>query len=211
LETGTVAVLAGGMDRPYPPENVPLMHEIVEKGGSIICEMPFGWEPRAQDFPRRNRIIAGLSLGLVVVEAAMRSGSLISARMAAELGRVVFAVPGSPLDPRSVGTNNLLKQGAVLATEAQDVFDHLEPMLGQERAPSPRFEEPADFTNAPSHSDDDRTTLTGLMGPTPTSVDDLIAHSRIHPANVHMILLELDLAGRLERHGGGLVSLVSDC
>ncbi|MCO5066060.1 MAG: DNA-processing protein DprA [Rhizobiaceae bacterium] len=211
LESGTVAVLAGGIDRPYPPENVPLMHQIVEKGGAVICEMPFGWEPRAQDFPRRNRIVAGLSLGLVVVEAAMRSGSLISARMAGELGRIVFAVPGSPLDPRAGGTNNLLKQGAILVTDARDVLDHLEPMLGRERATTPRLDEPVDFTGAPSHSDEDRETIVELLGPAPVPVDDLIAHSGIHPANVHLVLLELDLAGRLERHPGGLVSLVSDC
>jgi len=209
LRTGTTAVLAGGIDRPYPPENVPLMSAIVENGGSIVCEMPFGWEPRAQDFPRRNRIIAGLSLGLVVVEAAMRSGSLISARMAGEQGRIVFAVPGSPLDPRSAGTNGLLKQGAILVTGANDIIDHLTPMLGMDAAPRESFEEPADFTDAPLSRDDDRARLVALLGPTPTSVDDLIAHSGIHPANVQLILLELDLAGRLERHRGGLVSLVS--
>ncbi|RFC67268.1 MULTISPECIES: DNA-processing protein DprA [Mesorhizobium] len=209
LHSGTTAVLAGGIDRPYPPENIPLMHEIVEKGGAIVCEMPFGWEPRAQDFPRRNRIIAGLSLGLVVVEAAMRSGSLISARMAGEQGRVVFAVPGSPLDPRSAGTNGLLKQGAILVTGADDIIEHLTPMLGIDAAPRESFEEPVDFADVPMQRDDDRARLVGLLGPTPTSVDDLIAHSGVHPANVQLILLELDLAGRLERHRGGLISLVS--
>ncbi|MGC4025824.1 MAG: DNA-processing protein DprA [Mesorhizobium sp.] len=209
LRTGTVAVLAGGIDRPYPPENIPLMHEIVEHGGAIVCEMPFGWEPRAQDFPRRNRIIAGLSLGLVVVEAAMRSGSLISARMAGEQGRIVFAVPGSPLDPRSAGTNGLLKQGAILVTGVDDIIEHLTPMLGIEAAPPTSFEEPVDFSDVPMQRDDDRARLVGLLGPTPTSVDDLIAHSGIHPANVQLILLELDLAGRLERHRGGLISLIS--
>lgn len=210
LDTGTIAVLAGGIDRPYPPENVPLMRAIAENGGAVICEMPFGWEPRAQDFPRRNRIIAGLSLGLIVVEAAMRSGSLISARMAGELGRVVFAVPGSPLDPRAAGTNGLLKQGAILVTEAQDAIDHLEPMLGREQATLPELDEPTDFTHAPTHSDNDRARLIDLMGPTPTSVDELIAHTGLGAANVQMVLLELDLAGRLERHSGGLVALVSD-
>ncbi len=115
LKTGTVAVLAGGLDRPYPPENLPLYRAIPEEGGVLISEMPMGAEPRSRDFPRRNRIIAGLSLGLIVVEAAERSGSLISARMAGDMGRTVFAVPGSPLDPRARGTNLLLKQGATLS------------------------------------------------------------------------------------------------
>ena len=112
LSTGTVAVLAGGIDRPYPPENAELYRAIASSAGAVVTEMPLGWEPRARDFPRRNRIIAGLSHGLLVVEAAMRSGSLISARLAGEMGRLVFAVPGSPLDPRSAGTNGLLKDGA---------------------------------------------------------------------------------------------------
>ena len=121
IDTGTVAVLAGGLDRPYPPENIGLSEEIPARRGALISEMPFGHEPRARDFPRRNRLIAGLSLGLLVVEAAKRSGSLISARLAGEMGRLVFAVPGSPLDPRAAGTNGLLKDGAILVTEAADV------------------------------------------------------------------------------------------
>ena len=130
LPTGTVAVLAGGLDQPYPPENIPLMERIAAEGGAVISEMPFGWQPRAQDFPRRNRLVAGLSFGLVVVEAATRSGSLITARMAGEMGRTVFAVPGSPLDPRAGGSNGLLKNGATLVTAAQDVLDVLRPMAG---------------------------------------------------------------------------------
>jgi DNA protecting protein DprA len=114
MKTGTVAVLAGGLDRPYPPENLPLYQAIPEQGGALISEMPMGAEPRSRDFPRRNRIIAGLSLGLIVVEAAKRSGSLISTRMAGDMGCTVFAVPGSPLDPLARGTNLLLKQGATL-------------------------------------------------------------------------------------------------
>ncbi len=131
MKTGTVAVLAGGLDCPYPPENLPLYHAIPEQGGALISEMPMGAEPRSRDFPRRNRIIAGLSLGLIVVEAAERSGSLISARMAGDMGRTVFAVPGSPLDPRARGTNLLLKQGATLVTEANDVIEALRPLAGQ--------------------------------------------------------------------------------
>ena len=117
-QTGTIGVFAGGLDRPYPAENRPLMRQIVDSGGSLVSEMPFGWEPRARDFPRRNRLVAGLRSGLLVVEAAMRSGSLISARLAGEFGRLVFAVPGSPLDPRAAGTNQLMKEGAILVTEA---------------------------------------------------------------------------------------------
>ena len=130
LATGTVAVLAGGLDRPYPPENVRLAATRSSNGGALVSEMPFGWEPRAQDFPRRNRLIAGLSLGLVVVEAAQRSGSLITARLAGEMGRLVFAVPGSPLDPRAAGANGLLKDGAILVTEAADIIEAVAPLTG---------------------------------------------------------------------------------
>ena len=132
LATGTVAVLAGGHDHIYPEQHVDLLDAILP-GGAAISEMPFGWEPRAQDFPRRNRLISGLSLGVVIVEAAKRSGSLITARLALEQGREVFAVPGSPIDPRAEGTNGLLKQGATLVTEAADVLAVLEPILGRAR------------------------------------------------------------------------------
>ncbi len=125
LRTGTVAVLAGGMDRVYPAENLPLAEEIVANGGALITEMPLGWEPRARDFPRRNRLVSGLSLGVVVVEAAKRSGSLITARLALEQNREVFAVPGSPLDPRAEGGNALIQQGAKLMTSAADIIETL--------------------------------------------------------------------------------------
>jgi DNA processing protein len=209
LATGTVAVLAGGLDQPYPPENVGLSSEIAERGGAIVSEMPFGWEPRAKDFPRRNRLIAGLSLGLVVVEAADRSGSLISARLAGEMGRLVFAVPGSPLDPRAVGSNKLLKEGAILVTEARDVLDQIAPLAGvaPQREPLP-IEAPPDLSATPPPGEDDRTRVSEALGPTPIDVDDIIRHTGLHPAQVSMILLELDLAGRLERHAGGKVSLL---
>ncbi|MGD9912823.1 MAG: DNA-processing protein DprA [Rhizobiaceae bacterium] len=212
LATGTVAVFAGGLDRPFPPENVALADEIAARGGALVSEMPMGWEPRARDFPRRNRIIAGLSVGLVVVEAAQRSGSLISARLAGELGRLVFAVPGSPLDPRAAGTNDLLKQGATLVTEARDVLEQIAPMDGKDRGQAPRpfvqAEEPPDFGATPPPGEDDRSRVIEALGPTPTGIDEIIRHTRLHPAQVFMILLELDLAGRLERHAGGNVSLV---
>lgn len=208
LSTGTVAVFAGGLDNPYPPENIDLAREISESGGAIISEMPFGWEPRAKDFPRRNRLIAGLSLGLLVVEAAERSGSLISARLAGEMGRLVFAVPGSPLDPRAAGSNKLLKDGAILVTEARDVIDHIVPLTGGPVGERPVLEEPPDFSATPPPGDDDRAVVLEALGPTPTGIDEIIRHTGLHPAQVFMILLELDLAGRLERHAGGMVSLL---
>lgn len=207
LPTGTIGVLAGGLDRPYPPENIELCREITESGGAILSEMPFGWEPRAQDFPRRNRIVAGLCLGLVVVEAAMRSGSLISARLAGEIGRLVFAVPGSPLDPRAAGTNGLLKDGAILVTGAADITGALAPLAGT-TSPRSNLAEPPDFSQMPPPAEDDRSRLIEALGPVPVEIDEIIRYTGLHPAQVFMILLELDLAGRLERHSGGAVSLV---
>lgn len=209
LATGTVAVLAGGIDCPYPPENLDLYAEIAASGGAVVSEMPMGWEPRAQDFPRRNRLIAGLSLGLVVVEAAQRSGSLISARLAAEQGRLVFAVPGSPLDPRAAGSNSLLKDGAILVTETADIESQLAPLIGATPPARDEIEEPPDFTAVPPPGDSDRERVIEALGPTPVAVDEIIRYTGLHPAKVFMILLELDLAGRLERHSGGSVSLVS--
>ncbi len=213
LATGTVAILAGGQDRIYPPENEPLLSEILERGAAL-SEMPMGWEPRARDFPRRNRLISGLALGVLVVEAARRSGSLITTRFALEQGREVFAVPGSPLDPRAEGSNGLLKQGATLVTEASDLIDALQPILGREilgRDIEGGFGEPEPA--APESSDADpageaRARIVALLGPTPVSLDDLVRLSQSSPAIVRVVLLELDLAGRLQRHRGGLVSLV---
>lgn len=208
LSTGTVGVLAGGLDMPYPPENVDLMSEICERGGAVISEMPFGWQPRAQDFPRRNRLVAGAALGLVVVEAAKRSGSLISARLAGEMGRLVFAVPGSPLDPRAGGTNGLIKDGATLVTEAADISGALAPLTGMRATPLHRLEEPPDFSATAPPGEEDRARVVEALGPTPTAPDEIIHHTGLHPAQVFMVLLELDLAGRLERHAGGHVSLI---
>jgi DNA processing protein len=207
ISTGTIGVLAGGLDMPYPPENVGLCDEIVERGGAIVSEMPFGWQPRAQDFPRRNRLVAGIALGLVVVEAAQRSGSLISARLAAEMGRLVFAVPGSPLDPRAAGTNGLLKDGATLVTEAADISGAIAPLTGLHAPQTTPLEDPLDFS-VPPPRENDRASVVEALGPTPVSVDEIIRHTGLHPAQVFMVLLELDLAGRLERHAGGNVSLV---
>ena len=207
LSTGTVAVLAGGHDRVYPPEHVDLLEAILP-AGAALSEMPLGWEPRARDFPRRNRLISGLSLGVVIVEAAKRSGSLITARLALEQGREVFAVPGSPLDPRAEGTNGLIKQGATPVTEAADIVAVLQPIMGLE-LPA-REPEREDVESAPyvEPAPDERTRIVALLSPTPVSIDDLIRLSQSSPRVVRMVLLELEIAGRLERHGGGMVSLM---
>ncbi|HEX5211194.1 MAG TPA: DNA-processing protein DprA [Pseudolabrys sp.] len=208
LATGTVAVLAGGHEHIYPAEHSELLESILADGAAI-SEMPLAWEPRARDFPRRNRLISGLAVGVVIVEAARRSGSLITARLAGEQGREVFAVPGSPLDPRTEGTNGLLKQGAILVTEAADVISVLEPILGRGfdlPAQEPEHEGPGPLDVEPG--DDERARIIGLLGPTPVSIDDLVRLSRTPPAIVRTVLLELEIAGRLERHGGGMVSLL---
>ena len=206
-DTGTVAVLAGGQAHIYPADHGPLLEALLAHGAAI-SEMPLTWEPRARDFPRRNRLISGLAVGVVIVEAAKRSGSLITARMAGEQGREVFAVPGSPLDPRAEGTNGLLKQGAILVTEADDVINAIEPILGRGIEPieEPSRDEPLPPDHEPAANERDR--VVGLLGPAPISIDDLVRLSGASPAIVRTVLLELELAGRLERHGGGLVSLV---
>ena len=167
--------------------------------------MPVNWEPRSRDFPRRNRLISGLALGVIVVEAAMRSGSLITARLAGEQGREVFAAPGSPLDPRAEGSNGLLKQGATLVTEANDVIAVVEPILGR---PLPMVEaaEPATPPPAAEPDDADRSRIMALLGPTGVAIDDLIRMSGASAAVVRTTLLELDVAGRLDRRQG-LVAL----
>jgi DNA processing protein len=170
--------------------------------------MPLGWEPRARDFPRRNRLISGLSVGVVIVEAAQRSGSLITARFALEQGREVFAVPGSPLDPRAQGANSLLKQGAILVTEAADVITAIEPILGRDLARPPQAAPPLEAeTDGDPAPDGHAHDIAGLLGPTPVAIDDLVRLSGASPGTVRRVLLELELAGRIERHGGGLVSM----
>jgi DNA processing protein len=172
--------------------------------------MPIGWEPRGRDFPRRNRLISGLSLGVVIVEAAKRSGSLITARFALEQGREVFAVPGSPLDLRAEGTNGLIKQGATPVTETADIVSVLQPIMDETkfpvREPDTRFPDGADSDDT-DPAPDERARIVSLLGPAPVQIDDLVRLSKSSPAVVRMVLLELEIAGRLERHGGGLVSL----
>ncbi|KQN74323.1 DNA-processing protein DprA [Devosia sp. Leaf64] len=209
LTTGTIAVLAGGLDHIYPDENVPLAQSILDAGGALITEMPLGWEPRARDFPRRNRLVSGLSLGTVVVEAAKRSGSLITARLALEQNRDVFAVPGSPLDPRAEGGNLLIQQGAKLITSAADI---IESIAVADPARSLLFDpawspDPSDTTIEDHPNPDDRDRLLSALSTTPMEIDELIGQTLIAPPAMQGLLLELDLEGRLEWSGGQLVAL----
>ena len=215
LETGSVAVVAGGVDVVYPEENRGL-HEALARQGAIVAELPLGTEPQARHFPRRNRLISGMALGVVVVEAAARSGSLITARFALEQGRDVFAVPGSPLDPRCRGSNDLLRHGAILTEGAEDVLAQLGAQLTQPAAPAPPrpslpspavMDWPQAGTQAPVADDAALEMITERLGPTPVAVDELVRQCHLSAAAVATLLLELELAGRVERHPGNLVSL----
>ncbi|WP_267420939.1 DNA-processing protein DprA [Methylobacterium sp. GC_Met_2] len=246
LSTGTVAVMAGGQDRIYPANHGALVDAILGEGGAVLAEMPMGWVPRGRDFPRRNRIISGLSYGTVVVEAARRSGSLITARYALEQNREVFAVPGSPLDPRAEGTNDLIRQGAALVSEASHVLEVLGPIIerGPDADAAPARDRPdlreqpdfwdeidldgsipqdfgaADIGNPLERAvsdemdeepgpDDDRARIVALLGPSPIGTDELARSAGIGIRVVQTVLLELELDGRIERHGSGAVSLLS--
>jgi DNA processing protein len=201
LETGTIGVVAGGLDIFYPPENEERQKALYERG-LVLAEMPAGTEPRARHFPYRNRIIAGIGAGTVVVEAAPRSGSLITARLAAEAGREVMAVPGSPLDPRAQGCNQLIRDGATLIQNAADVVEAIRlPATHVRSAPAPY--EPAEELNG----GDALGVIEELLGPSPVPVDEIIRLSGAPSSAVQMALLELDLAGRLDRHAGNKVSL----
>ncbi|HYB09634.1 MAG TPA: DNA-processing protein DprA [Alphaproteobacteria bacterium] len=208
LETGTIAVMAGGVDIVYPEENRALYGEIVRRG-IVVSEMPPGTVPQGRHFPRRNRIVSGFSLGVVVVEAAERSGSLITARFAAEQGREVFAVPGSPLDPRCKGTNALIRDGAYLTESASDVIAVLDAM-GRRALTEPG--DPPKFT-APQAAGPEtelsmaRRRVLEALGPTPVAVDEILRQTQLTSATLSMVLLELELAGRLERHPGNRVSI----
>ncbi len=217
LKTGTIAFMAGGLAKPYPPEHVDLMHRIVDDGGAVYSEMPLGWTARAQDFPRRNRLVAGSSLGVVVVEAAKRSGSLITARQAGEAGRLVMAVPGFPLDPRSDGPNSLIREGATLVTNAKDVMGELAPLIDQAGnggdVPSasisrqlfregdtaaPRYDSNATMSDAIEEA------LEALMSHSPASADTFIETTGAPASVVRVWLFENDLAGRVVRYPGDL-------
>lgn len=237
LATGTTAALAGGIDVVYPPEHADLQARLAEEG-CLVSEMPPGFQPRAQDFPRRNRLVSGMAHAVVVMEAARRSGSLITARMAGEQGREVLAVPGHPLDPRAEGVNQLLKSGATLVTSAEDVIAALRPIVGIEltsqraellgehqqglrsgRAPSwPEVHQPlhSALTQSPSTTSSrrsqaigaaERHLVLGSLGAVPASVDDIARACGIAVHVVQAIVLELAIAGRIERHGAQLVSL----
>ena len=199
LHGGTVASIAGGLDVAYPPENAALQGEIAERG-LLLAESPLGTNPQARHFPRRNRIIAGLAVGTVVIEAAPRSGSLITARIAADAGREVMAVPGSPLDPRAQGCNQLIREGATLVQSAADIAEAIgrpaARVSGKPRAePAPPFDEGAVDAVA------------ALLSPTPVEVDELARQTGLPARDVLTALLDLELAGRIVRHAGGRVAL----
>ena len=204
LAGGTVAVVAGGVDVIYPPENEKL-YEAIKLQGAIISEMRLGEQPQARHFPRRNRLISGLSRGVVVVEAAERSGSPITATYALEQGREIFAVPGSPLDPRAKGANRLIRDGATLTENAQDILDVLRPILGH------GFAEPEGTRLAPdskmleAEADRIRQAVEEALGPAPVAVDELIRQTGAPASVVLTVLLELELAGRCRRQPGNLV------
>ncbi|OSZ72015.1 DNA protecting protein DprA [Sphingomonas sp. IBVSS1] len=207
LDRGTIAVVAGGVDVPYPPDHADLMARIADQG-LVVAEQPPGVEPQARHFPRRNRIIAGLAAGTLVVEGAPKSGSLITARIAADLGREVMAVPGSPLDPRAQGCNLLIREGATLIQSAADVLEALSTLSGQPRThlqvaeplPSPHGHSEADTQAA-------RARLLPLLSPTPAPIDDLIRLSALPAAQVASVLLDLELEGVVVRHAGARVAL----
>lgn len=209
LANGTVAVMAGGVDVVYPPENEDLHRKIAEQG-AVVSELPPGVEPQARHFPRRNRVVSGLALGVVVVEAALRSGSLITARFALEQGREVFAVPGSPLDPRCRGSNNLIKEGATLTESADDILAVLDGITRVAIAPEPS----ALAEDLPATSDDvlgaARAEVLSQLGPSPAHVDDIVRQTGVPAGLLRMVLLELELAGRLERHAGDRVALLPE-
>ncbi|MEO5374578.1 MAG: DNA-processing protein DprA [Alphaproteobacteria bacterium] len=213
LAGGTVAVNAGGVDTIYPPENAKL-YEAIVGAGAVVSETPMGEEPQARHFPRRNRIISGLALGVVVVEATTRSGSLITARMALEQGREVFAIPGSPLDPRAEGPNRLIRQGATLVERADDVLNDLADLLRRPLSEPPARDfggrpPPAAEVDSGAALDRAREEVLGSLGPTPVTVDEIIRQCQLSPPMVSQILLELELAGRIERHPGNQVSVIA--
>jgi len=198
LATGTVAVLAGGIDQVYPLQNAGL-HDMIAKRGLLLCESPLGTPPIARAFPRRNRIVSGLSAGVVVIEAAARSGSLITAQRAAEQGREVFVVPGSPMDPRYGGSNDLIREGAILTRDINDIIS----VFGR---PQCRPQAPEKQAEIPHDSATER--VLGALGTVPTAVDELVRRCQVSAATVAEVLLALELEGRLERHRGNRVSLM---
>ncbi len=208
LATGTIAVIGGGINNIYPPENASLFEEIAA-AGLIISELPFGAEPHARSFPGRNRIIAGMSRATVVIEASLKSGSLITADYANDYGRDVFAVPGSPMDPRCQGTNRLLKDGATMVESAKDILTNLAPIgelpLAEQRAM--QFHDREAPMPDEQTLDRARAAVLQSLGASPTQLDDVLAATGLTPHLLMAVLLELELAGRLERHAGSKVAL----
>ena len=198
LPTGTIAVLAGGIDQVYPPQNAGL-HAAIAAEGLLLSESPWGAPPVARAFPRRNRIVSGLSKGVVVIEAAARSGSLITAHRAAEQGRDVFVVPGSPADPRYAGSNSLIRDGAILTRDINDI-------LGVIEAPRSGLQVPVKPREKPAHPEAAK--VLSALGSVPTLVDELVRRCQVSAASVAEVLLALELEGRLERHRGNRVSLM---
>ncbi len=210
LEKGTIGVIAGGIDHVYPPENLKLF-EAMRATGAVLSEGPFGSAPLQRHFPVRNRIIAGMALGVIVVEATKRSGSLITADFALDFGRDIFAVPGFPMDPRSAGTNHLIQQGAMLAGSAHDIVDYLHNRPYQLRDSASNddrgsFREAARAVEDDENLDTERAVVLGLLSASAVFVEELITLSGIEARIVNVILLEMELAGMLERHRGGRVS-----
>jgi DNA processing protein len=207
LAVGTVAVVAGGVDIIYPPENDKL-YAAIRNQGVILSEMRLGEAPQARHFPRRNRIISGLARGVVIVEAAERSGSLITAQYALEQGREIFAVPGSPLDPRAKGANRLIKDGATLTESAEDILSVLAPMLGHGFEEPTRSSAPGPVEVLEAEADRIRAAVEEALGPAPVEIDELIRQLGASPAVVLTVILELELAGRCARQPGNRVSWV---
>jgi DNA processing protein len=205
LAVGTVAVVAGGVDVIYPPENDKLYARIREQG-VIVSEMRLSESPQARHFPRRNRLISGLSRGVVVVEAAEKSGSLITAQCALEQGREIFAVPGSPLDPRARGANRLIKEGATLTESAADILAALSPMLGGGFGEPDAPPIPPNFAALEAEADRVRAAVEEALGPAPVEIDELIRQLGAPAAVVLTIILELELAGRCARQPGNRVA-----
>ncbi|MEA1938210.1 MAG: DNA-processing protein DprA [Pseudomonadota bacterium] len=211
LASGTVAVMASGLDIVYPRENEKLFAQIRAQG-TIISEHPLGTQPMARYFPRRNRIVSGLALGVVVVEAARRSGSLITARVALEQGRELFAVPGSPLDPRALGSNHLIRQGATLTETSRDVLEVIETLhtlpFKESRQEIPLRGRPPMREQDPKEVDAARIWLLDKLGPVPFSLDEVLRQCHMSLPVVMTALLELELAGRAMRLAGGRVLLI---
>jgi len=208
LNTGTIAVVAGGIDVIYPPENEKLYRRICEMG-LVVAESPLGMQPINRHFPRRNRIVSGLSAGVVVIEATLKSGSLITARLAAEQGRDVYAVPGHPLDPRAEGPNRLLADGATLVTKAQDILQNLSDYSGRSLRENPQFPWISDGSaHDEIPAEEARDLIISTLSLTPLAVDELVRSCHLTIPVAQTILLELELAGRLQRLPGNRVVLV---